>query len=112
MQVLNLVMHGRRVKFAMRSRETQENRIHEWAECLAAFSNYPIKWYIPRVWREILDFLAIKRDADQFWPQPFSTLFQKMKTTIEVAATHPDSKTLLIESDDRRDYDIKCIRGD
>lgn len=110
--MLDFVLHGRRDKFVMRIGETQEKRIREWTECLAAFSNYSIKWYIPRVWRDILDFLAVKRDANQFWTQPFSTPFQKVKTTVEVTSAHSYSKTILIESDDRRDNDIECICGD
>ena len=32
---------------------------------LTAFRDHGIKWYIPRVWRNFLDFLTMKGNADQ-----------------------------------------------
>ena len=76
------------------------------------FGKYLINRYIPRVWRNLLDFLAVKRNADQLGSSPAPPMFQEGETPVEVTAAHADPMTLRIECNDRRDHKVAVFSGD
>jgi hypothetical protein len=49
------------------SQSTRENSAYK---CLIHFRENAIKPYIPRLWRNFLDFLALKSKAGKFWAKP------------------------------------------
>ena len=69
-----------------------------------------IKRYIPSVWRNFLDFLAVKGNAEKFGSPPGFAMAQKRKTTIEVTGAHPDAMVLFIESDRRGNNEVEIFR--
>ncbi len=75
---------------------------------LTKLRNYPIKPYIPRIWRDFLDLLALERHANKFRSQPAPTISQVGKTAIVVSASHADAIALIIESDRRRNDNIEA----
>jgi len=66
-----------------------------------------VKPYIPRVWLDFLDFLALERDADQFGLQPVASMPKMGKTTIVVTATHANTIVFIVESDSRSNDNVK-----
>ena len=58
---------------------------------LLSVTNYPIKRYIPSVWRNFLNFLALKCNADQLWSNPVFSIPQMGKATIEISSAHTDA---------------------
>ena len=78
---------------------------------LITFRKYAIKPYIPRIWANLLDFLAFKRETDELRFQPMSMSLQKRKTAVEVAATHSDSIQFFIEKDKRSNDYIEFFRA-
>ena len=79
---------------------------------LATFGNYLINRYIPRVWGDFLDSLAVKREANQLRSAPSTPPFQKLKTAIEVTAAHADSITVVVEYDNRCDDEVTAVSRD
>jgi len=71
-----------------------------------------IKPYIPRLWRDFLDFLALERKADKLWSQPTLSPLKERKRPIEVTAAHADSIALFIECNDRCHDDINVCGTD
>ena len=76
---------------------------------LLAVCCYAVKPYIPRVWLNCLDFLAIKSDAYQFGPQPVLSVLQKWEAAVEVAAAHSNSMKVIIECNNWSDDNINLI---
>ena len=72
-------------------------------------ANYPIKPYIPRIWRNFLDFLTLKRNAEQFRSNPVFAVSQKRKATIVIAAAHADAMSVFIECDGRCNDQIAVV---
>jgi len=73
---------------------------------LGIFCGYSIKPYVPRVWRNFLDFLAIKCRANQLRAQPVTPVLQKRKTAIVLPATYSNSIVLIVIGNNRRDDEI------
>ena len=92
--------------------QSRAERQREVTITLATFGDYPIKPYIPRVWGDFLDFLAIESDAEQLRPQPFPSMSQEVKAAIEVASTHTNSMFVVIKRNYRCDDDIDRFRID
>lgn len=78
---------------------------------LTVFGKYLIKWYVPRVWRNFLDFLTVERNAEQLWAQPSLPVFQKGKCAVEITTAHADAMTVHVEGDNRRNDKITQARG-
>ncbi len=74
--------------------------------------NDPIKPYIPSIWRNFLDFLAVKRNAEEFGPQPVCSMTQECKTAIEIPCAHTDTMVVFVESNGRRNNKIEFLRPD
>ena len=74
--------------------------------CLANLCKYFVKRYVPRVWGDFLDFLAVKRDVDQLRSQPLSSMSQEVKVAVEVTAAHANAMVLIVEGNDWRDNEI------
>lgn len=77
---------------------------------LQSFGINSIKSYIPRIWLDFLDSLAIVRKADEFWMKPVTPEFQERKGAVEVAAAHADAMPGLVKRDERCDDDVD-VRG-
>ena len=77
---------------------------------LITVANYTIKPYIPRIWRNFLDFLAFERNADQLRSNPVFSVPQKRKAPIEIATAHADAMSFLVERDGRRNDKIEFSR--
>jgi len=73
-------------------------------------ANYAIKPYIPRIWRNFLDFLTLKRNADEFRTNPVFAMPQKGKTPIEIATAHADPMSVFIERDRRCNDQVEFSR--
>jgi hypothetical protein len=73
--------------------------------------DYAINPYIPRLWHDFLDFLALKRNANQFRTNPVSPVSQERKAPIEIAATHADSMATLVKRNGRCDDEVEFSRG-
>ena len=67
--------------------------------------------YIPRIWRDFFDPLAIESDTDQFRVKPVIPTFEKCECAIEITTAHTKTVSLVIESEERGDDDIEsaCI---
>ena len=76
---------------------------------LLSVSNYPIKPYIPSVWRNCLDFLALKCDTDQLWSNPVFAIPQMGKTTIKISSAHTDAMSLPVECNGRSDDKVEMF---
>ena len=79
---------------------------------LFAFGDHTIKPYIPRIWIDFLDFLALIRNADEFWSNPMSSIAQECETTIVITTSHPDAIVVSVECNQWRDDYIKRSRVD
>ena len=76
---------------------------------LIAFRDHCIKRYIPRVWRNFLDFLATKGNADQFGAKPFFPVAQVREASVVIGATHADAVAVVVESNGWRDDNIEAF---
>ena len=74
---------------------------------LIYFSENTIKSYIPSVWRDFLDFLALESDAHQFRSEPVFSMPQERKAAIVETSTHAYSIEIAIECDGRRDNNLQ-----
>jgi len=74
------------------------------------FCDYSIKPYVPRVWRNFLNCLAIKCRANQLRAQPVTPVLQKRKTAIVIPATHSNLMVLIVEGNNRCDDEINRTR--
>jgi len=73
---------------------------------LTTFSYDLIKPYVPRVWLYFLDSLAFKCKPEQLWAEPVFLVFQKVETTIKIAAAHTDTISTVIKSNNRCDNEV------
>ena len=81
-------------------------------QSLCLIREYPIKPYIPRIWRNLLDFLALKGDAEQLWANPVLAMFQKRKTSVVVSAAHAYPVPVLVECDRRCNDEFEFLRSE
>ena len=77
---------------------------------LIAFGNNRIKRYIPRVWRNFLDFLTTKRNADQLWSKPLFSMTQMCKAAIVISASHADPVVSIVVRNRRRNDNVQTLR--
>ena len=74
------------------------------------FGNDSIKRYIPRIWRNFLDFLAIEGNANQLWAKPDLSVAEVCKTAVVITAAHSDAIAIAVESNGRCDDDVETSR--
>ena len=67
---------------------------------LMRFGNNAENRYIPRIWRDFFDPLALESDTDQLRVKPVIPLPEKCKSAIEVSATHAKTVPAVVESDE------------
>jgi hypothetical protein len=79
---------------------------------LLRIADHAIKPYIPRIWRNFLDCLTLKRDADKFRVYPVLAISQKRKAAVKIAAAHTDAVVVFIERNSRRNNNVKFLRRD
>ena len=82
-------------------------RSNQSLSCVAANT---VKPYVPRVSVDLLNFLTSKCDTDKFRTYPMSSVSEKCKAAIKIAATHADAIVVLVECDERRYDEIKLPR--
>ncbi len=85
-------------------------RLLETHADLVFFCINAIKLYIPRVWSNFLDFLAIERKPDQFRFVPKTSVSQERETSIEISAAHSDSMAIIIKSNDGCKNNVDSFR--
>ena len=78
----------------------------------AGFRDNAVKPYIPRVCGDFRRLLAGECEPDEFRFQQLSSLPQKRKGAVVIAATHAYSQSVLTESNQWRQHEIQFARGD
>ncbi|MCG8370650.1 MAG: hypothetical protein MJA32_09090 [Proteobacteria bacterium] len=71
-----------------------------------------IKPYIPRLWANFLDFLALIRDADELGTNPVPSIAQEREAAVVVTAPHSYAIALCVECDGRRNDHVERPRLD
>jgi hypothetical protein len=74
---------------------------------LDRFGNNAENRYIPRIWRDFFDSLALESDTDKFRVKPVIPVLEKRERAIEVTTTHTKTVPLIIEGEERSDDNIE-----
>ena len=74
------------------------------------FGDDSIKRYIPRIWLNFLNLLAVESEADEFRLEPMSFVPKERKAAIKVCATHADTVPVFVECNDRCNDEIYILR--
>lgn len=82
------------------------------SQSLFLVANSSIKPYIPRIWRNLLDFLTLKRHANKFRANPVLSVAKERKATIVITATHANSIPFAIKRDSGGNHQIQLPRFD
>ena len=85
--------------------------VHAVRRKLEVFANDSVKRYIPRIWLNFLNLLAVKSKADKLRFEPISFVPQERKAAIKVCAAHANTMSVLVECDDRCDNEIDILRS-
>lgn len=99
-----------RTRNTCRNKERNAFFLDKYSLILIAY--YAIKPYIPRIWRNFLDFLTLKRYADQLRTKPVSAMPEKRETAVVITATHADSVSITVECDGRCNGDVEFLWRD
>lgn len=79
---------------------------------LNRFGNNAENRYIPRIWRDFFDPLALESDTDKFRVKPVIPVPEKPERAIEVTTTHTKTVSLIVEGKERSDDNIEPARFD
>ena len=76
---------------------------------LTALRYHRIKSYIPRVWRNFLDFLTMKGNADQLGTKPLFSIAKVCETSIVIGASHADAIVVFVKGNGWRNDNVKAF---